>query len=280
MAFTDFATGAQALSQHVRQLIRCFNGDSGQGQPIALTGTSMPDNYPLWVKNLDDTNGFQLLIERSNGLDVLKVTKDGVRFSPDGSLEGLVPASLSGTETLTNKSFDQTSNVGLVHIETKTLSGAAASFDFTSIPAVYKDLQLRIHGRSSHSSDHQALQWRFNGDAGSNYDYLIWYVTGGGLTASDSFGSTAALCGIVAAANADANLFSTVIVDIQSYAQTTSNKLMQGRTAHKIGTGANELQNYNNSAAWRSTAAINQVTITPSNGNFITGSSASLYGIR
>lgn len=276
MAFTTFVAGAQALSQHLLQVLEAFNGNSGKGQPIALNATSLPSNYVVHLKQLDDTNGYILLAERADGTDILNATKDGLRFSPDGSTAGLTPASTAGTETLTNKTLDSSSNA-LVKIDSK--SGASASYDFTDISGGFTHLQLRIYGRCGDASSQQAVQVRFNGDSGNNYDYLLWYITSAGLSQFQTNAAAQALAGIIPGSTAGASLFSSSIVTIPDYVQTTGNKTLHVEASHKIGTGGTDLTAYHITGFWRSSVAINQITLTPAAGAFIAGSRADLYGI-
>ena len=72
----------------------------------------------------------------------------------------------------------------------------------------------------------------------------------------------------------DTNLDTNLIVHIQNYANTTTNKTTLAR-ANKAPAGTDA-----NVGLWRSTAAINSVTIfTASGANFSTGSTFTLYGI-
>ena len=66
-------------------------------------------------------------------------------------------------------------------IETQTLSSAAGSVTFTSIPQTYTDLVLVVNGRKDSSVSVDAFYCRINGDGSSNYSWTS--VAGDGSSA-------------------------------------------------------------------------------------------------
>lgn len=159
-------------------------------------------------------------------------------------------------------------------IATQTLGSAAASITFSSIPSTYTDLVLVI-GSLGMNSDGSAGRLRFNGDTGSNYSNTV--ITGNGSAASssrESGTSSIRIYGAVIGPTANTNN-DNVIVHIQNYANTTTNKTVLVRSnlpARETIAGV---------GMWRNTAAINSVTVVSYNGTdlFVTGSTFSLYGI-
>jgi hypothetical protein len=65
-------------------------------------------------------------------------------------------------------------------IEAQTLGTTATSVTFSSIPGTYTDLKLVASVRTAWASDtnDQLLEFRFNGDTGSNYTYRQLTGTG------------------------------------------------------------------------------------------------------
>jgi hypothetical protein len=166
-------------------------------------------------------------------------------------------------------------------IATTTLSSNQTTITFSSIPATYKHLQIRLLARSTHltfAGVDGVL--RFNGDSATNYSWH--YLLGDGATTSASAGATQSSIntGIIASGGGSAaNIYATTIIDILDYADT--NKYKTTRTLaglDKNGTGGDMRFS---SGSWRSTSAISSITLTtdPSR-DFIQYSSFALYGIK
>lgn len=161
-------------------------------------------------------------------------------------------------------------------IETISLGSAAANITFSSIPATYTDLFLVLSGRSSRTgyADDEVLV-RFNG---STTGYSYKELQGNGSSAT-SFGNTnnAIYRGAVTAANATSNTFSNNSYYIPNYAGATNKSVSLDTTAENNATGTRMVII---AGLWSNTAAITSISLTPEVGpNFITGSTASLYGI-
>ena len=159
------------------------------------------------------------------------------------------------------------------------LSGTAASFDFTSIPATYEDLVIEVMGRGDTAAGFTQLNMTFNGDTGSNYDWQQSYTTGNTASGAQTVAGSSLLVATLAAANASAGAAGSSQIVIPNYARTTFRKTMQ---VEGLGvTAADALGVYQTfiiCGDWRSTAAINRVTLTTTAGNLIAGSVVTLYG--
>ena len=161
-------------------------------------------------------------------------------------------------------------------ISSNVLSSSAASVTFSSIPATYTDLVLRITARGTRVNTVAILYLRFNGDTGTNYSDTT--VVGNGATASStrSTSNTVLLVGVIPAANATSNTFGSAETYIPSYT-VSQNK--------PVGSFAVQEDNittayaYGTAALWRNTAAITSIEALPSINDFAAGSSFYLYGI-
>jgi len=158
-------------------------------------------------------------------------------------------------------------------IESKTLGTAAASIEFTSIPQDGTDLVLLWAGRSSIDTIEWYLQ--FNGDTASNY--TVRNLRGSGsavITAGGTYGGL--LFNGLNASSQTANTFGNVQVYIPNYTGSTQ-KSVSGDEVEE----SNSNPAFQNIVAgrWTGTAAITSLTITNAGGNFVTGSTASLYKI-
>ena len=159
-------------------------------------------------------------------------------------------------------------------IATYTVSGSAvASYTFSSIPSTYTDLILVSSVRSTDNNDGDDLKGTFNSDTGTNYSWTQIY--GDGSSAASNRGSNSAFMkiGIYAGNSTAAGTFSSCVTHIQNYANTTTYKTNLVRrdiaTAYTVAVVN----------MWRSTSAINSITLSCAVGNIAVGSTFTLYGI-
>ncbi len=152
-------------------------------------------------------------------------------------------------------------------IATQTLGSAASSLTFSSIPSTYTDLVLVA--ATANSSGLNDGRFRINGDTGSNYSRT--YLYGSGSAASSGRGSNETYW-------YNGGYFGTgqsvVIVQFMNYSNTTTYKTALTRSSD-AGNNTEAL-----SGLWRSTSAINSIEYSMAAGNFIAGSTFSLYGIK
>ena len=154
-------------------------------------------------------------------------------------------------------------------LATTTLSSAAASVTFSSISGSYTDLVLIAAHQNASQSGVRVQVGNGSVDTGSNYS--ITYLLGDGSSATSGRASNDTSFDFAfVAANSESNL----IINMMNYANTTTYKTFVTR---------------NNGAAqgvtarvglWRSTSAINEIKLAPSTGNFNSGSTFTLYGIK
>ena len=163
-------------------------------------------------------------------------------------------------------------------IATTTVGGGgSATITFSSIPATYTHLQIRMLTRGSLAATGSNVNVRFNSDSTSVY--RTHWLDGNGATAigEDSGATDLIYLGYGAAANATASVFGVGVWDILDYKNT--NKFTTCRSLSGFdnnGSGFIGLI----SGLWRNTAAITQIDITPNSGNFAQYSQFALYGIK
>ena len=159
-------------------------------------------------------------------------------------------------------------------ISTVTLSTATSSFDFTAIPSTYTDLVLKISTRETSASITANCYLKFNASTTGYTDRLLYGT--GSATGSLTTSTTGIFYWYNVGDSATASTFSNTEIYIPNYASSNQKSVSIDCTAENNGT-----QGYTtfDAGIWTGTAAINQITITPSSGNFKTYSSASLYGI-
>jgi len=183
------------------------------------------------------------------------------------------------TEAMWDTYIKDNLNKGVIRpIAETTLVASAASIDFTSIAADWSHLLLVGYLRTD--SAFPDLRCRFNGDTGANYDYQRILADNASISTAGSAGATAAtfsdtLCG----SDAVANVFSPAILWIPHYANATNHKSGLGWSSRKTANTSAGMAEALTAIFWRSGAAINQVTVLPNSGNFVSGCRVTLYGL-
>ena len=167
-------------------------------------------------------------------------------------------------------------------IATVTTTSTQATISFTSIPATYKHLQLRILSRNDDAAGGiNFMRLKLNSDATSgNYRGHYLYGSGGSVSSAAVAGATSGLpIGEVAGNTNTANCFAATVLDILDYANTTNNKTTRGLTGADFNTTSGGILLV--SGLYMSTSAISRIDIVSSVGTgFITNSSFALYGIK
>jgi hypothetical protein len=163
-------------------------------------------------------------------------------------------------------------------ISSQTLASSAASVTFSSIPATYTNLVLRISARTAQATTNANLKVILNADTATNYSET--QLSGDGATASSGQGSARAFSYYYAVANGDsmtANSFGSFELYIPSY--TASQKKPLSGFGN---TETNSTTSYITATAalWQGTAAITSIQILPTINNFMSTSSFYLYGLR
>jgi hypothetical protein len=148
-------------------------------------------------------------------------------------------------------------------------SGGAADIEFTSIPATYTDLVVKVSARCASSAT--AFFITFNG---SSADRTGIYLTGTGASAVsgpvDPFGRTNY-------SGTTASTFSNNDVYIPNYTSSNFKSFSVDGVQEDNATTA-----YSSLVAglWSSTAAITSITLAPSSDTLVQYSTATLYGIK
>lgn len=163
-------------------------------------------------------------------------------------------------------------------IASNTLSSSAASVTFSSIPANYTDLVLRMFTRESGTGIYQNIQITFNGSSANSYTGT--YLQGSGSAASSGRETTATAPlfnwgGINNTASQTSNTFASSELYIPRYLART-NKPSGGFSVTENNATAAYIWNFAN--LWGNTSEITSITIATPN-SFVSGSSFFLYGI-
>ena len=163
-------------------------------------------------------------------------------------------------------------------INTTTLGSSATDITFSSIPSTYTDLILVTSVFGSRAANVDSLAIRLNGDTASNYSYTYAiYESSAGTISGRASNQTNIWVG-----NFSSNSVTQpgpIIIQIQNYSNATTNKTILSRQ-NVIAGGSYDITGAN-VGLWRSTAAINSITVRSETGsNFSSGSTFTLYGIK
>ena len=162
-----------------------------------------------------------------------------------------------------------------------TASSPTTGFAFSSIPGTYSHLRLVVQARANGSSEVDFFSIRLNGDTGANYDRANLEGSGGTASTNPVSGATAWNSQTLVANSATANMPAMLILDLLNYAKTVFYKIGQITTGYlDMPTSTSDYNVLIENVIWRNTAAVTAINVFPFTGpNFVTGSSAQLYGI-
>lgn len=158
-------------------------------------------------------------------------------------------------------------------------SGGTATITFSSIPATYTDLCIKLSSRSSSANDRRILFVRFNGQTSGYNDKTVRTFNGSVASQSDNGGNNSIAVYDMPAANATASTFSNIEIYIPNYAASSTKSISADGVGENnssngaviaITTGSSNL-----------TSAISSIDLfTDGTGNFVQYSTAYLYGIK
>jgi hypothetical protein len=153
-------------------------------------------------------------------------------------------------------------------------SGGAANIEFTSIPATYTDLVLKISVRSTESDTASSLRVFYNSDT-SNISVREARAVN---TTAASYTTSVAQVGYAGASLSTADTFGSTDVYIPNYTGS-ANKASSGDSA-MVSTTAGNSHLVLSARLWSDSAAITSITVGTGLGTLVEYSTATLYGIK
>jgi hypothetical protein len=151
-------------------------------------------------------------------------------------------------------------------------SGGAATMAFSSIPATYTDLLLKVSARTDQASVTSEYNVTLNG---SSSNITLRGLYGNGSSAGSQTLTRHPMLGT--GSTATSNTFGNSELYIPNYAGSNNKSSSSDAVAESNTT---TVFSYLNAALWSDSAAITSVTLTPDSGSFVQYSSATLYGIK
>ncbi len=156
-------------------------------------------------------------------------------------------------------------------------SGGAADVTFSSILGSYKHLQIRAIARGTTADSNVLVRIQLNSDTGNNYARHNIIGDGSSATSGNDANQDRGGVGNIAADNATASIFGTLVCDILDYTNTNKYTTLRSLSGNdRNGAGIVGLF----SSLWMNTNAITTIKLFPAAGNFAQHSSFALYGIR
>jgi hypothetical protein len=185
---------------------------------------------------------------------------------------GILASGISGNLWAPGKDYDSIATVTVG-------AGGTASITFSSIPATYKHLQVRLFGRGTNADANiDGFCWLNSDETQSNY--ANHYLRGNGATASagGSAASTTPTAFSINSGGSAASMFGVAIIDILDYTNTNKYTTIRSLTGEDENGGGNI---FLRSALWMNTSAVTTIKlIGQATNNFAQYSHAALYGIR
>jgi hypothetical protein len=157
-------------------------------------------------------------------------------------------------------------------------SGGTASVTFSSIPATYQHLQIRILGKSGYTggTGPDNFHLRLNGDS-TTTNYYRHSVRGNGSSVDVAPGNDNLFVSSISTSGDNADTYGAVVADILDYANANKNTV----TRYLGGVDYNGVNGYIQlgSILWNNTAAVTTVYVAPGNA-WAQDTHVALYGIK
>ena len=159
-------------------------------------------------------------------------------------------------------------------ITTTTLGSAAATVTFSIISGAYTDLVLVTNLKTTTTS--QEVTVKINNDTGSNYS--LTNLRGDGSTAASLRRSSQTVGNISKEISPNTAFEFVSVSTFMNYSNATTYKTWLSRNNRASASNAPGTEAL--VGLWRSTSAITELVIGLTGGNFDTGSTFTLYGIK
>lgn len=162
-------------------------------------------------------------------------------------------------------------------ISSNVLASNAASVTFSSIPATYTDLVVRVSARASNPSVAYNIRVQFNSDSSTNYSETSLRGNGSATSSYRTTSATELVEGfVIDGDSATASTFGSLELYIPSYTASQSKPMSSFPVQENNTTAANIIPT---AELWRNNAAITSIYMYVSGTTFMAGSSFYLYGI-
>jgi hypothetical protein len=167
--------------------------------------------------------------------------------------------------------------IAMQPIYTQTASGSVSVIYFNNIPQTFTDLQIVISTRTTAAVTATDIFSQFNNDGGNNYSGTRLYAQGSAASSDRQSTTNVMRFGDTVGTSATANTFSSASITIPNYISANFKQVIVDAVSES--NTATGYYSYLNAMLWRSTAAITTLWVGALSGNFVAGSTFTLYGI-
>ncbi len=174
-------------------------------------------------------------------------------------------------------------------IATTTLSSSASTVTFSSIPATYKHLQVRVLAQTDRGTyPLDEMKVTFNSDSGSNYSWHNMQTDPRQANSSDVTAAAGAtqtsIQQLALSSSVASNVFAAGVLDVLDYASANKNKTVRyfgGASANGYTSSYTTSLGFFSGLWMNSGTAISSMTFSVTHGSMFTQhSSFALYGIK
>ncbi len=163
---------------------------------------------------------------------------------------------------------------GWVLLDSQTLGTGAVSISFNAIDQGYNDLQIVSSCQDDSGNNFDYITIQFNGDTGSNYEFVQSYAQAGGLGSSVT-STTYNIMGIASTSASTSTAFTVSSATIFNYSSSTLWKNLISSSYVKLYYSPYV---FTIGAQWTDTSAITDILISNDVGaNYVVGSNFKLY---
>ena len=156
-------------------------------------------------------------------------------------------------------------------------SGGVSSVTFSSIPATYTDLIIKMSARVSYAASRMNVNLQLNGSSASIYSNIVLSGSGGSTSSGSNYtGTNEIYLDEINANTSTANSFSNVEIYFPNYT-SSANKSLSADSVYE--NNATEAYQVFTAGLWSSTAAITSINLAPGAGSFAQYSTFYLYGV-
>jgi len=166
-------------------------------------------------------------------------------------------------------------------IASATGTGSSNTITFSSIPSTYVALQIRGIARNTNAgTTSQPIQFNFNGDTSSIYDFHQLNGDGSSATAAATINDTKIRAiGVVPQASAASNIMGAIILDVYDYTVSSRNTTVRIFAGSNSNAADTSYRVTLTSGLWRD-SSINSISIVTPVGSWNTQTQFALYGIK
>jgi len=161
-------------------------------------------------------------------------------------------------------------------------SGGASTITFSSIPATYTDLVVKLSGRNSGTGGtYNSVFLSINGTpSGTLHSFKTIYTIGTTVGSNGASGTSSIVVGVTPLSDSTTNTFSNTEIYFPNYT-TSNNKSLSSDSVMENNTSTNGAI-FNNLTAglWASSSVISSLVLTSDSSSFLQFSTAYLYGIK